>query len=137
MEGQWMRVLRPARSGGRVARVTEREDRAIAKVFHLLWREHLGHEAHRAMHPHVGAVRDGDARGLLAAMLQREETEVREVRDIHTVLRADPKNSAHSLKSRPLPKLDGSPKAGAGTGLRTRSSLRLRGREARSRRDSC
>ena len=47
------------------------------------------------MHPHVGAVRDGDAGRLLAPMLEREETEVGEVGDVDPLLRADPENPAH------------------------------------------
>src|ERR1700682_896338 len=86
------------------------------------------------MHSHVGAVRDGGSRGLLAPVLQREETEVGEVGDVDPLLRADPEYPAHVSSPSPLPKLDESRRETAGTGLRTRSSLRRRDRAARSRR---
>src|SRR5258708_35601693 len=86
------------------------------------------------MHAHVGAVRDGDAGGLLASMLQREEPEVGEVGDVDSLLRADPENPAHIPRRSPLPKLDECHSWTPGTGLRTPSSLRRSGQAARSRR---
>ena len=56
------------------------------------------------MHSHIGPVRDGDARGLLASMLQREKPEICEVGDVDPLLRADPENPAH-LGQCPFPSL--------------------------------
>jgi len=41
------------------------------------------------------AVRRGDPRRLLAAMLQREQPEVREIGDVDALLRANPEDPAH------------------------------------------
>src|SRR5216683_5043979 len=47
------------------------------------------------MHPHRRPVGYGDARGLLAAMLQREHSEVGDVRNVHPASRADSEDAAH------------------------------------------
>src|ERR1700687_58433 len=57
------------------------------------------------MHTHVRSVGDCYTGGFLASMLKREEPEIREVRDVHTLLRADPENSTHFLNNAPFPSL--------------------------------
>ena len=75
--------------------MAEREDRSLAEVFDLRRRKDLRHQAHVAMHAHGRPVRHRDARRLLAAVLERKETEVGQVRDVDPVLGADPEHSAH------------------------------------------
>jgi hypothetical protein len=58
--------------------------------------EHLRDQAHVAVDPHVDAVRHGDARRLLAAMLQGEEAEVRQVGDVDAALGTDSEYAAHA-----------------------------------------
>jgi hypothetical protein len=54
----------------------------------------LRHEAHVAEHREPAAVGDRDARRLLPAMLQREEAEVRDTRDVAAGC-ADAEDAAH------------------------------------------
>ncbi len=73
--------IRPVRRArGRVARVADRE--LAGQSTQLLLVEDLGHEAHVAKGRQVAAVRHRDAGRLLAAVLEREEPEVREPRDV-------------------------------------------------------
>ena len=75
-----LRVRPLRRAGGRVARMADRD--FAAQAMELLLVEHLRHEAevaHRRQAPLLG---DGDPRGLLPAVLQREQPEVREPRDV-------------------------------------------------------
>src|SRR5258708_33815829 len=51
------------------------------------------------MHAHVASVRHGNTRGLLSAMLEREEPEVSQVRDVDPLLRTDTENSTHQKMS--------------------------------------
>ena len=95
MERQRMRVLRPAGACGRVSRVAQSDDRALAQLFEPGRGEDVGHESHVAMHTHGFPVGNGDARRLLAAVLQRKETEVGEVRHVDALLGADSENSTH------------------------------------------
>ena len=60
----------------------------------LLLVEDLGDEPHVAEHRQPASLRDGDPGRLLAAMLEREEREVREPRHV-TLDRADPEDAAH------------------------------------------
>jgi len=60
----------------------------------LLLVEHLRDEPHVADGRHAPALGDGDARGLLAAVLEGEEAEVREPRDV-PVGRVDAEDAAH------------------------------------------
>ena len=81
-----LRVRPLVRAGGRVARVA---DRGLArKRVQLLLVEHVRDEAHLAQHGEPALIRDRDARGLLAAVLEREQAEVRETRNV-PLLRAD------------------------------------------------
>src|SRR5258708_12675752 len=99
--GKWQGVgIRGAGGAGRrVARVSEGEDRALTHVLDLVGREHLRHQAHGSMHAHVASVRHGNSRGLLSAMLEREEPEVSQVRDVDPLLRTDTENSTHQKMS--------------------------------------
>jgi hypothetical protein len=56
--------------------------RLPAEAAQLLLGEGLGHEAHLAQSREAAGVGDGDPRGLLAAVLEREEAEVGEARDV-------------------------------------------------------
>ena len=75
-------------------------DRDLAgERLQLLLVEDLRDEAHVAQHGQPAAVGDGDSGRLLAAMLKREEAEVRE--PSHVALdRADAEDAAH-LAARP------------------------------------
>ena len=73
--------VRPVHAAGRrVARVADRD--LAGQRLELLLVEDLGDEPHVAEHRQPASLRDGDPRGLLAAVLQREEREVREPRDV-------------------------------------------------------
>ena len=95
VERQWMRVLRTAGAGRRVSGVAQRDDRALAQLLELGRREDVGDKTHVAMHAHRRAVRNGDPRRLLAAVLQREKAEIGDVRHVDTLLGADSENSTH------------------------------------------
>ena len=60
----------------------------------LLLVEDLRHEPHLAQHCHPLAVRHGDSSRLLAAMLEREEPEVRQARDV-ALAGVDTEDAAH------------------------------------------
>ena len=76
----------------RVARVPDRD--LAGQRLQLLLVEDLGHEPHVAQHGEPAALGDGDPGRLLAAVLQREEGEVREPR--HVALdRPDAEDAAH------------------------------------------
>ena len=57
-------------------------------------REHVGHEARLLVDPGPVAVADGDAGRLLAAVLQREQPEERELGDALAVRRRDAEHAA-------------------------------------------
>ncbi len=67
---------------------------AARKRLQLALVEDLGDEAHVAHREHAAAVGDGDARALLAAVLQRVEREIGEAGDIATG-RVDAEDAAH------------------------------------------
>ena len=70
-------------------------DRDVAaQAVQLLLVEDLRDEAEVAQRGQAALLRDGDARGLLAAVLQREEPEVREPRDV-AVGRVHAEDAAH------------------------------------------
>ena len=70
-------------------------DRGVAvEAAEVLLVEDLRHEAHVAQRREPARVGDGDARRLLAAVLQREEAEVRDARDV-ALRRADAEDAAH------------------------------------------
>ncbi len=85
--------VRPLRRAGRrVARVPDR-DLPLQPV-ELLLVEHLRDEAEIAQCRQPSLLRDGDAGRLLAAVLQREEPEVRQARDV-ALGRVDAEDAAH------------------------------------------
>ena len=85
--------VRPVgRAGRRVARVPDRE--LAAQSAELLLVEDLGDETHIPEGRQPPVVGDGDPRRLLAAVLQREEPEVGDPRDV-PLGGADPEDSAH------------------------------------------
>src|SRR5437879_13241672 len=96
MKRKWVRVLGPARSSRRVARVAKREDRPLAQVLDLRRGENLRDQAHVALHADRRTVGHRDAGRLLAAMLQREQPEVGEVGDVDALRGADTKRCTHS-----------------------------------------
>ena len=70
-------------------------DRKLAvQAAKLLLVEHLRDEAHVAQRRQAALVGDRDAGGLLAAVLQREQAEVRDPRDV-AFGRADAEQAAH------------------------------------------
>ena len=73
-------VAPDGRAGGRVARVADRHPAGQRRQLRLV--EHLVDEAHVLHRHHPAAVGDGDARALLAAVLQRVEAEVGEPCDV-------------------------------------------------------
>ncbi len=75
-----LRVRPGRRAGGRVAVVADR-DLAVQAV-ELLLVEHLRDEPEVAQGGEAATLRDRDPRRLLAAVLEREEAEVREPRDV-------------------------------------------------------
>ena len=87
-----LRVLPGVAARRRVARVPDRELAVEAGEAALV--EHLRHETEVAHRGQAPAFRDGDSRGLLAAMLERVEAEVAEARDV-TAGRADSEDAAH------------------------------------------
>ena len=87
-----LRVLPGVAARRRVARVPDRELAVEAGEAALV--EHLRHEAEVAHRGQAPAFRDGDSRGLLAAVLERVEAEVAEARDV-TAGRADSEDAAH------------------------------------------
>jgi hypothetical protein len=66
-----------------------------AQTVELLLVEDLRDEAEVAQRRQASLLRDGDPGGLLAAVLQRKEAEVREPRDV-TVCGVNPENAAHA-----------------------------------------
>ena len=89
---QRLRVRPPVRARRRVPRVPDGE--LARKGLELLLVEDLRHEAHVADDRQPSVVGDSDPGRLLTAMLEREEPEVREARDV-ALLRADPEDAAH------------------------------------------
>jgi hypothetical protein len=59
-----------------------------------LLREHLGDEAHVPEDGEAPVVGDGDPRGFLSAVLEREQSEVGDARDV-ALGRPDPEHAAH------------------------------------------
>src|SRR5207244_12807507 len=73
LRGDLLRVAQVRAAGGRIADVA---DRAMAgQPAQALSAEDVGDPAHRLLDVEVVAVGRGDARGLLAPMLERVETE--------------------------------------------------------------
>ena len=87
-----LRVRPLRRAGRRVAVVPDRD--LAAQAAELLLVEHLGDEAEVAQRRQPPVLGDGDARRLLAAVLQREQAEVREPRHV-AVGRVDAEDAAH------------------------------------------
>ena len=87
-----LRVRPVRRAGGGVARVADRH--LAGEAAELLLAEDLGDEAHVAKSGDTALVRDRDPGRLLAAVLQREEPEVREARDV-AVGSVDAEDAAH------------------------------------------
>src|SRR5712691_12678255 len=75
-----LRVPPLRRAGRRVARVADGD--LPSQAAQLLLVEDLRHKAHVAQRREPPVVGDRDACGLLAAVLQSEETEVRDARDV-------------------------------------------------------
>src|SRR5437868_7357003 len=91
-----LRVRPVRRAGRRVAGVTDRD--LTVQSAQLLLGEDLRHEAEIAGHGQPALVRDGDAGRLLAAVLEREETEVADARDV-ALGGADAEDAAHQVTS--------------------------------------
>jgi hypothetical protein len=89
-EGLRVRPLR--RPGRRVARVPDRN--LTLQSVQLLLVEHLRHEPEVAQRGQAAGLGDGDPGRLLAAVLQREQAEVREPRDV-AVGCVDAEDAAH------------------------------------------
>ena len=87
-----LRVRPRVRAGRRVARVPDRD--IAGERLQLLLVEDLRDEAHVAEHGQPAAVGDRDPRRLLAAVLEREEAEVAEPRDV-ALGGADAEDAAH------------------------------------------
>ena len=68
--------------------------RVAVQAAQLLLVEDLRDEAHVAQHRQAAVVGDGDPGGLLAAVLEREEPEVGDARDV-ALGRADAEDAAH------------------------------------------
>ena len=107
--------VRPVRRAGRrVARVADRD--LALEAAQVLLVEDLGDEAHVAQDGQAAAVGDGDARGLLPAVLEGEQAEVRDARDV-ALGGANAEDTAHLgvvaclPHRRPLPQVldDGEP----------------------------
>ena len=87
-----LRVRPLCRAGRRVARVADCD--LALEAAQVLLVEDLGDEAHVAQDGEPAGVRDGDARGLLPAVLEREQPEEGDAR--HVALRgADAEHSTH------------------------------------------
>src|SRR5262249_6520578 len=91
-----LRVHPVRRAGGRVARVPDGDLPAQAPQRLLV--EHLGYETELTDGRQPPVLRDRDARGLLAAVLEREQAEVRETGNV-TLVGPDPEHATH--QSRP------------------------------------
>src|SRR5262249_6394754 len=89
-----VRPLRRARR--RVARMADRD--LPLQAVELLLVEDLRDEAEIAQRGEAAVLGDGDPRGLLASVLQREEAEVREARDI-ALGRVHAEDAAHQRTS--------------------------------------
>ena len=87
-----LRVRPRRRAGRRVARVADRD--VAVQAVELLLVEHLRDEPEVAQRREPAVVGDRDARRLLAAVLEREEAEVREPRDV-VAGRVDAEDAAH------------------------------------------
>jgi hypothetical protein len=88
----WLRVRPLCRAGRRVARVADCD--LALEAAQVLLVEDLGDEAHVAQDGEPARVRDGDARRLLSAVLEREQPEEGDAR--HVALRgADAEHSTH------------------------------------------
>ncbi len=85
--------VRPLRGAGRRVAVVADRDLAV-EAAELLLVEDLGDESEIAQAGQPAVLRDRDARRFLAAVLEREEAEVREPRDV-AVGRVDPEDAAH------------------------------------------
>ena len=91
---QRLRVRPAVRAGRRVARVPDRD--LARQCVQLLLVEDLRDEAHVAHDGEPAAVGDGDPGRLLAAVLEREQAEVREPRHV-SLLRANAEDATHLL----------------------------------------
>ena len=80
VDEQRLRVREQARARRRIAHMAN----SNALILHVrdLMAENLIDEAHAARHIHPGAVRDGDARAFLPAVLQGIKAKIRQSRDI-------------------------------------------------------
>ena len=80
LDGYRLRVEQPCTAGGAVSRVPDR-DVALETVDDLLV-EHLRDEPHLLADANLATVTDRDPGGLLSAMLQRVQAEVRQIGDV-------------------------------------------------------
>ena len=102
-----LRVRPVHAAGGGVAGVPDRY--LAGQGLQLLLVEHARHEPHLTDDGDAPALGDRDAGGLLAAMLKREQTEIRQPGNV-AFLRADAEHAAHQVaqasrsSSRPRPK---------------------------------
>ncbi len=87
VDGERLRVLDVRAAGGRVADVTDGD--AARQLREVLLAERVLDEAHRAVEVELLAVARDDARRLLAAVLERVQAEVREVRRLGVAVDAE------------------------------------------------
>ena len=87
-----LRVRPVRRAGRRVARVADRD--LALEAAQVLLVEDLGDEAHVAQDRQAAAIGDRDARRLLTAVLEREQAEERDARDV-TIGGANAEDPAH------------------------------------------
>ena len=87
-----LRVRPVRRARRRIARVPDRD--LAAQAAQLLLVEHLRHEAHVAQRRHPTVVGDGDAGRLLPAVLEGEQAEVGDARNVASWC-ADAEDAAH------------------------------------------
>src|SRR5215470_7299810 len=85
-------VFEPAGTGGRVAGVADRDH--SLQLLHDRRGEDLGHEAHVSVYADADAIADGDARRLLAPVLESKEAEIGQVGDVDAVA-MDTEDAAH------------------------------------------
>ena len=125
----------PSASSRSSSSACARSRRSPLEPAQLLLVEDLRDEAHVAEHGQPAAVGDGDAGRLLAAVLEREEAEVREARDV-ALGRADAEDAAHLEESPPRPaaaRRAGSPRSVVAADGRRCAGSSSRAERARSR----
>src|SRR5207302_5642917 len=95
-------VFQAVRAGGRIARVSQRQ--VAGQPFERGLVEGLRHQAHVLVHSQLASVGGRDAGALLAAVLQRVEAEIGQVRDVITrrLNGEEPAFFVHALIAEPV-----------------------------------